>query len=218
MITDCSCPAAASLTDIPVVKCAEGFGQIQKIAFQRLTDDAGAKTGFKAAAAITKKASWTALIAATDSTKIVISPIVENPTSEPGEARTTGGGNDTPGGIEKVIGTQPTSFTGVFRNIPQSVIKVMKKLQCEAASRNLGVYLFDEAGNIEAIADPDTDGNYYPIPIRSLFISDKGHGGLEAEDSNNISWSFEPNYSDDLKIIVPEDFNALDLAPAASGD
>jgi hypothetical protein len=85
---------------------------------------------------------------------------------------------------------------------------------------NLGVFLLDENGNIEAIkqsetVDSTTTVSYLPIPIRSLFISDKAHGGLEAPDSNNISWSFLPNYSDDLAIVTPSDFNPLtDLVPA----
>ena len=45
MIT-CKCPAAASLPNIPAVKCAESFGQIQKVAFQRLTKDDGSKNSF----------------------------------------------------------------------------------------------------------------------------------------------------------------------------
>ena len=56
---------------------------------------------------------------------------------------------------------------------------------------------------------------YLPIPIRSLFIGDKTHGGLAAPDSNAIQWSFLPNYSDDLAIVTPDDFNPLtDLVPA----
>jgi hypothetical protein len=32
---------------------------------------------------------------------------------------------------------------------------------------------------------------------------------------NNIQWSFLPNYSDNLKIVIPSDFNPLtDLIPA----
>ena len=93
----------------------------------------------------------------------------------------------------------------------------MKELQCESWGDNLGVYLFDENGSIEAIQDETTPTTYYPIPIRSLFIGDKTHGGLEAPDSNSIQWAFLPNYSDDLVIIAP-DFNPLtDLKPAVVG-
>lgn len=154
-------------------------------------------------------------MALTTGGKIVISPYIQAPTVEPGAARTFGGGNETLGGVEMVIGREPTPFTGVMRAVPQSIIKIMKELQCEAVGENLGVFLFDENGAIAAIEDTVTAGTYYPIPIRSLFISDKGFGGLEAPDVNNIQWSFLPNYSDNLKIVMPSDFNPLtDLIPA----
>lgn len=207
MIT-CKCPAEASLTTIPAVTCAESFGQIQKVAFQRLTSN-GTKNSFTNTAPIGTLASWSSLLTAADSTKIVVSPFIQAPTNEPGAARTFGGGNETLNGEEEIIGREPSTFTAVLRRIPQSVIKVMKELQCDAQSHNLGVYLFDENGNIEAIQDETTPTTYYPIPISSLFISDKGHGGLEAPDSNNIQWSFGPNYSDNLAIVTPSDFNPL---------
>lgn len=213
----CQCPAATYLDTIPAVACAESFGQIQKVAFQRLTLADGTKNSFTtgASTAIDKKAAWTAKMALTTSGKIVISPYIQAPTVEPGAARTFGGGNETLGGVETIIGREPTPFTGVLRAVPQSVIKIMKKLQCEAEAGNLGVFLFDENGAIAAIQDKTTTTTYYPIPIRSLFISDKGFGGLEAPDTNTIQWQFLPNYSDDLAIVVPTDFNPLtDLVPA----
>lgn len=213
----CSCPAAAALTTIPAVTCAENFGQIQKVAFQRLRKADGTKNSFTTGAttAIDKKAAWTAAMAAADGGKIVVSPYIQAPTAEPGGARTFGGGNDTLGGVEIIVGREATAFTGVMRSVPQSVIKVMKALQCEAMADNLGVFLFDENGAIAAIQDATTATTYYPIPIRSLFISDKGFGGLESPDSNNIQWAFPPNYSDQLAIAIPSDFNPLtDLVPA----
>ena len=147
--------------------------------------------------------------------EIVITPYIQAPTQEAGSPRTFGGGNETLGGVEIIIGREPSTFTGVLRAVPQDIIKAMKALQCEAQADNLGVFLFDENGNIEAIEDATTAGTYYPIPIRSLFIGDKSHGGLEAPDNNAIQWSFLPNYSDDLKIVAPSDFNPLnDLVPA----
>lgn len=213
----CTCPAASSLTTIPAQGCPESFGQIQKVAFQRLTLADGTKNSFTTGAStgIDKLAAWTAKMALTTGGKIVISPYIQAPTVEPGAARTFGGGNETLGGVEMVIGREPTPFTGVMRAVPQSIIKIMKELQCEAVGDNLGVFLFDENGAIAAIEDTVTAGTYYPIPIRSLFISDKGFGGLEAPDVNNIQWSFLPNYSDNLKIVMPSDFNPLtDLIPA----
>lgn len=209
----CKCPAATALPDIPAVMCPESFGQIQKVAFQRLMKDDSTKNFFDSAGEppkdITKLASWTPLLTATDSTKVVVSPYIQAPTAEAGAARTFGGGNETPDGIEEIIGRESTPFTGVFRKVPQSIIKAVKELQCESYGDNLGVYLFDNNGNIGAIQDATTKTKYYPIPIRSLFVGDKTLGGLEAPDNNAIQWSFLPNWSDNLAIVTPNDFNPL---------
>lgn len=203
------------MPDIPVSNCPESFGQIQKVAFQRLYKSTGEKNSFTTTAGIGKKASWTSLLSADDDTKIVISPYIQAPTAEAGAARTFGGGNETLGGVEEIVGREPTPFTGVMRKLPQKIIKALKELQCESWADNLGVYLFDENGAIGAIQDAKTATTHYPIPIRSLFIGDKTLGGYEAPDSNNIQWAFLPNWSDDLAIIVPEDFNPLTDLKAA---
>lgn len=205
----CTCPAAASLTSIPAAGCPESFGQIQKIAFQRLRKADGTKNSFTSTSSILIKASWTAKMAASDATKIVISPYIQAPSQEAGSPRTFGGGNETLGGVEIIIGREPSTFTGVIRSVSQGVIKAMKQLQCEAQADNLGVFLIDENGAVEAIKDESVATTFYPIPIRSLFIGDKAHGGLEAPDSNAIQFSFLPNYSDNLSIQVPTDFNPL---------
>ena len=205
----CTCPAAAALTTIPSAGCPESFGQIQKIAFQRLRKADGTKNSFTSQNSILLKASWTALMAASDGTKIVLSPYVQAPTNEPGSPRTFGGGNETLGGVEMNIGREPTTFSAVIRSVQQSVIKAMKNLQCEAQADNLGVFLIDENGAVECVKDESAANTFYPIPIRSLFVGDKSHGGLEAPDSNAIQFAFLPNYSDNLTIQVPTDFNPL---------
>lgn len=212
----CQCPAAAAIATIPNVVCPENFGQIQKVAFQRLRQADGTRNSFTASAAITALASWTALMAATNGTKIVVSPYINAPADSGGDARMTSGGNDDLGGIPQVLGGNPVQFDGQLRGVPQSVIKAMKELQCEAAAGNLGVFLFDENGKIEAIKDATTATTFYPIPIRALFIGSKIHGNFDAKDSNAISWQYPDNYSDDLAIVTPADFNPLtDLIPAS---
>lgn len=212
----CQCPAAAAITTIPNVSCPENFGQIQKVAFQRLVKADGTKNSFTSSASILLKASWTALLAATDGSKIVVSPYINAPADSGGDARMTSGGNDDLGGIPEVLGGNPVEFTGSLRSVPQSVIKAMKPLMCEANAGNLGVFLFDENGKIEALQDPTTATTYYPIPIRALFIGSKIHGNFDAKDSNAISWYYVDNYSDQLVIVAPTDFNPLtDLIPAS---
>ena len=211
----CQCPAAAALTTIPNVQCAENFGQIQKVAFQRLRKADGTRNSFTSVADIKLKASWTALLAAADGSKIVVSPYINAPADSGGDARLTSGGNDDLGGVQEVLGGNPVQFDGQLRSIPQSVIKVMKELQCEANAGNLGVFLFDENGNIQAVQDQTTATTYYPIPIRTLFIGSLIHGNYDAKDSNAISWQYPDNYSDNLAIVKPTDFNPLtDLIPA----
>lgn len=211
----CQCPASAAITTIPKVSCPENFGQIQKVAFQRLTKADGTRNSFTSSASILLKASWTALLAAADGSKVVVSPYINAPADSGGDVRLTSGGNDDLGGIPSVLGGNPVQFDGQLRSIPQSVIKIMKELQCEANAGNLGVYLFDENGKIEALQDATTATTYYPIPIRALFIGSKIHGNFDAKDMNAISWQYPDNYSDQLAIITPTDFNPLvDLVPA----
>lgn len=213
----CQCPASAALTTIPNVACPENFGQIQKVAFQRLTKADGTKNSFTATASILLKASWMALLSAADGSKIVVSPYINAPADSGGDARRSSGGNDDLGGMPDVLGGEPVQFAGQLRSVPQSVIKIMKELECEANAGNLGVYLFDENGKIEAIQDETTATTYYPIPIRSLFIGSKLHGNYDAKDNNPISWYYPDNYSDNLVIVTPTDFNPLvELVPASS--
>lgn len=204
----CQCPQAAAIADVPNASCPVNFGQIQKIAFQRLTKANGTKNSFTNTAAITALASWTALLAATDGSKIVVTPYVYAPADSGGDARMTSGGNDDLGGIPEVLGGNPVEFTAQMRSIPQAIAKALKSLSCEANVGNLGVFLFDENGQIEAIQDETTPTTYYPIPVRAFFVGDKVHGNYDAKDSNAISWQYAENYSDNLAIVVPE-FNPL---------
>jgi hypothetical protein len=152
----CKCPRAASLPTIEGYECPETFGQIQKVAVQRLINTDGTKNSIGDP---TLLATWTPLLAAADDTKVIVTPYIQNPEAPAGGPRMFGGGNETLGGIEEVVGSEPTPFTGVFRKVPQTAIKALKQLTCE----NVGVYLFDENGAIGALL---IDGVHYPITVR----------------------------------------------------
>ena len=199
----CSCPAGAALPAVPNASCPQNWGQTQKIIFQRIFKTAGTKNSFTQTASIKQLSSWTALFSASDGTKCVITPYVEAPTSDGGDAITFGGGNDTVGGTTKVIGRNPVNMSFVMRQMTQDVIKALKGLQCED---ELGVYLVNGDGQILAISS--AENTYTPIPIRSLFISDLKLMGLDNPDENALSFSFLPNWSDDAKVVTP-DFNPL---------
>ena len=200
----CPCPGNAALTDIPAITCASDFGQIQKIAFQRLYNS-GTANGFSASAKITALASWQALEVKTNSEKVIVTPFVEAPASDGGDAITYGGGNDTVGGITRIIGRNPITMTFALNQYPQSVIAALKALECETA---IGVYLFNGDGQIMAIKGAAAD-EYHPIPVRSIFVGDLRLNGLSNPDSNALQFAFYPNWSDNAEIVTPADFNPL---------
>lgn len=207
---NCGCPIAEAIPSIVIGECNENVGQVQKVMFQRLFESAGVLNEVNDPQL---KASWTALLSAANATKVAITPYLQGPTSEPGAARKFGGGNATVGGVEVVIGREPSTFTASFHMLKQSIVAALKGYMCE----NVGVYLVDEFGriigkNIGTEAVPVLTA----IPVRALFIGDKKLGGLEEPDSNAIEWTFEPNWSDTLFIVTPTDFNPLtDLAYVA---
>ena len=208
------CPPATEIEDLAALTCYEDFGQIQKMAFQRQYASAGVKNSFiEATNSILVKASWDAFIAAADSTKLQMTPYVENPTTTPGTARTTGGGNATIGGTNKVIGTESTTNEYYLNAYNQGIVKSLKTYMSEPS---LGVFLFNEHGQIGAIADDrDTPTAYYPVPIapRTMFVGDKLFAGLEEEDRNMLSFEYLANWSDNFVILNPTDFNPItDLA------
>ena len=202
MSLNCGCPVATALTTIVEDGCTENLGQIQKVIFQRVFSAAAT---FNEVATPAVKASWTALLAATNGTKAVVSPYLSAPTTEPGTARVYGGGNATVGGIEMVLGSTPTAFSSMFIGAKQSsIVKVLKGYMCE----RMGVYLVNEYGKIIG-KSTGTAGEVMPVPIYRMFVGDKKLGGLEEPDTNLLEWHFAPNWSDDLVIISPTDFNPL---------
>jgi len=121
---NCGCPAGAHLPDLNIAECKESFGQIQKVIFQRIFKSAGVRNTI---ADLTQKASLSTLLSAADGSKIIVSPYLQNPTTEPGAARTFGGGNASLGGVEIIIGTEPTTFSAVMYQEKQTTIATMKK-------------------------------------------------------------------------------------------
>lgn len=210
----CQCPNKNPIQTISPVTCAERFGQTQKVIFQRILDDRGEKNGVSASADDVDK--WVSLKAVDDSTKIAVTPYIENPTTDGGDAKTVGGGNESLNGAETVIGWNPTGMTFDMNNMPQSVIEEMETLMCEALGHNLGVYLINENGQLRGIKESVTSGGtttvtWRPIPIQTLFVGEWQPGGLDANDKNALSFKFVPGYLKKTAILTPTNGTFLSL-------
>lgn len=196
---DCNCPSPTELTDIPDVGCPVDLKQIQRLGFQRVgyTFDG---TGEPPTSDILALSSWQALKTAEDSTKVVLTPLIGgDPIIEPGEAITSGGGdNSTLNGVEENEGTNPSAFSCVFKSLPAATEKAMKTLMCE---KQLVVYLFLQGGRI-AVAKVDTD-KYTGFNALSVFVSDRGNQGFGTKDTVTMSFSLEAGWSDNLEILKP---------------
>ena len=184
-----TCPSV--LPDMPNMGCSVKYGQIQKIAFQRIGNSFTHE-------GILTKAAWFAFLSAVDSTKLVITPYVESPDSDGGDERTFGSGNEVRDGSEYIMGINPVKMTFALRRYQQIVIKALKVL-CKIP--DLGVYFITGDGGVIALAD---DEHYYPIPIRAMFVGDLLLHGLAQPDRNILSFRFKENYSDNLALVHPD--------------
>lgn len=204
----CNCPGASALAAVVIEACKEKVGQVQKVVFQRKFASAGTLNEVTVATDDPAlQATWDTLKAASDSTKVVASPYLSEPVSEAGAKREYGGGNATIGGIPIILGREPQPFEAKFLDTSQKSIKDLKTFQCET---ELAVYLIDEHGRIIGLSDDiDSPTKFRPIPIQGLFVGDKSLGGYESPDMNAMEFKFFGNWSDDLSIVTPTDFNAL---------
>lgn len=204
----CACPPAAAIGTISSDDCVERLGQILKVVIQRTKLNATTENIITIATTNPNLlATWTALKAAVDSSKVQASPTFVSANFEPGEAIEAGGGNDSVGGIPTVVGRNPSAFTCQFEDVKQTIMREMKTLECE---KELSVFFINADGEIIGVSDdPTTPTTFKGFPIRSFFVSDKKPGGFDQTDKNQFKFSLLPNWSDYLTRITPSDFNAL---------
>lgn len=203
-----ACPPAAEIPDIPTDDCIDRWGQILKVMIQRTKETATTENIITIATTNPNLlATWTALKAAADSTKVQTSPTFVSATFEPGEAIEVGGGNDGVGGVAYTAGRNPTPFNANFIDVKQSVIKALKDYQDE---KELSVFFINEDGQIIGVTDdPDTPTTFKGFPIQSFFVQDLGPGGFGETNKNNFKFALKPNWSDNAYRVTPSDFNAL---------
>jgi hypothetical protein len=75
------------------------------------------------------------------------------------------------------------------------------------------VYFINEQGQVIGDGEGGTT-NFKGIKLQSetMNVSDKTLGGRENPDMNMVRFSLPANWSDNLSVVTPTDFNGLDLA------
>lgn len=181
--------------------CAEDVGQIQKLVFWRRGNS------MAVASALTLTA-WTTLLSATGDTKAIVTPFMANVELPPNEAREFGGGNETRWGAPHRKGGTSSPFSSSIYKYDQDTITALKKLRCEA----LDVIYINEANQF-VYSDADGAFSGFPVIDNTLFVSDKGFGGLDDSDQNTMMFNLKPNWSDPLELTTETTF-ALDMVNA----
>ncbi len=195
----CGCSEQSVLSDVAIR--SESFGETQRLLFMKLYDDTGALNTIPAAT-LKSKSALAALRGAIDHTKIVFSPVVHEPSTSPGGARLDGGVGTTAGGVEEVVGIDPTEVSFVMRNVRQDTVTLLRKFGCTP----IGVIRFDACGNAEGIVDDhDAPTTIMPVPVNTLFVGDKSHGNGQSAEKNVLSFKHIGGWSEKVGVVKADD-------------
>jgi hypothetical protein len=194
----CGCAPQTVLDDIDISEVK--FGQITRFAIQKLGTA-------NAVADITATATLTTLAGAADATKILLSPIVHNPTPSIGAAIEYGSGNAVNGGVPILVGTQPSSLELELLNARQDTATDWNKLNCT----EVGVIFYDRCGNALGIADAVSNvTTISPIPLSYIFASQMEFGGLEAPNKNMVKLGYKDvEWSKNVGVAPSGTFNPI---------
>jgi len=200
MSITCECGAALSLPNIQATRCGVDHGEIQAMAFVKLSDmptvgSGGTATDFRLKTNLKDKSVWQDLLSA-DTPKVTISPEIFGVSTNSGD-ETTWTGND---GVEMHVETNPSEITGEFRFGNAEQMKAIRDMRCLAQNRDLGVYLFDGNGNVigqDCTVATGGDG-ISPIPVRSIFVGDISFQGRQEPDFYSLSMKLDGEYSHSL--------------------
>jgi len=210
MSFNCPCPNTDPLTTIEASDCVFRLDQIARFAAakagQIIFDTVTPASSVPVVAGDpTLEAGWTALRAAVDDTKVVLTPVIgANPVVTAGEASTIGGGdNSTFNGIVQVTQKQPSTFAAQFTDITPDQETQLQALGCN----NIAVFIITRDGRIwgqQLAAD-----KLSPIPVYAWFVGDRGSEGFGTRNTNAVSFSLAPDWSNTLAYVTPSDFNAI---------
>jgi len=194
LVICCPSPTAIASAVTVLNPCPEDIGQIQKMVFWRR----GQTIASVATALIST--TWTTLLAAADDTKAIVTPFLANVEIAPSEPREFGGGNETRNGAPIRKGGATVQVSASIYQYDQDTITALKALRCET----LDVLFINESDQL--IYSDSSNVSGFHVAENSLFVSDKGVGGLDDADQNMLIFNLKPNWSDTLEVTVATTF------------
>lgn len=209
-----NCPLPAHLNGIAATSCPQKFGQIQKIAFGRTYTDR-----FADLSAFISEPVWENLLAATNDSKLVVSPYFAGMTF-PVAAPITAGGNDntTINGVTDLQGGQMIVVPFTLTNQSAQTMREFRELAAETMIQpgfsQLEAYLFND--NNEVIYDETSTGTEFNgFRIYNLYIPDVASNGLNSNNTYNCQFELPFGWSENWA-KVKQSWNPRDLANAVS--
>lgn len=210
----CECPLGALPNQIDLT-CATDLDQIVKLAFQKPQSSAP----FVTADPINDIDSWTALLAASGDTKIVLSPATANVVIPSSEAVYVGeNSNESVNGLGYYLGENNIRVTGEIHSPTQDVIDALKALECYSdvtlGESQLTVYMFVRRikGVSRVVAKAGTSANDYAgFQIFNFRVSSIGSEGYQTKSKYMFSFDMQPDEWANMEIKAL-DFNPLSLA------
>jgi hypothetical protein len=205
-----NCPLPAALTAIVQPACPFRFDQIVRMAFQR-RQAAGAEP-FPTLVGLQTLANWTALLAAADSTKIVVSPIFSSLVIPSSEALTSGGNDNTTfAGIREYNGEGAVTVTGQFKNLSPASKRSLDLLAQESlagstGTTNLTGFFFNKDGysfQVNPLAAGVATTKYKGFEIYNFRIGTPGSEGLNSPNVLPFSFDLKSDWFDYATSVKP---------------
>jgi hypothetical protein len=199
------CPLGAALTAVPETSCPVDFGQIAKIAFQQVQS-----VSTFTAATIKVKANWTAALAASDATKIVLTPIVGNLVIPKSEILKEGGNDNTTfNGMPKVNGLGFVEVSCLLRSISDATKQALQALfaysQIIPGDSTLCAYFLTSDNKVISGAAG------VAIPVFAVAVSDVGTEGFGKNNECDLKFFMQGGWSDGVIATAATDFKTLTL-------
>ena len=202
MIIDCNC-TTTTLPATGAKRCGENFGQIQLLAFEKLSDK---QASLSTVSNIDVKANWTAAMTAS---KIQLTPEVKGWEQTGGDAVNWGEDVD-PDGIPMKVRDNPIQLNVTFRGAKESVMAKIEEMRCLAQMKDLGLYLFTTDSKVLGVDNTTLDS----FPVEYISVALRVIGVRDEPDSSVVSMYIPAAYWRKMKGVACDKVASADT-PAA---